>query len=161
MLEHEPLPAEAEPPGVFAEIAPTAARHPLLHPHAVRPRPAVRLSDAAPPRQLQRTELYAELLHRSGAEYGISISARPKRSEAVVFALGRHEREFSERDRDVLNVSRRPVEEALQTSEARQRVAQALSADAPAGTAVVLDEHGEIEQSSLRADRWLAARIRR
>lgn len=105
VVEHEVVPGEAEPSGAFEELSPTAAGHPLLYPHAVCPRPPVRLSEAVDSRRLERSELYRELLHRSGAEWGISIGVRPGPDEAVVFALGRHERQFSERDR-VLNLSR-------------------------------------------------------
>jgi DNA-binding CsgD family transcriptional regulator len=154
---HEAVPAAAEPPGAFQEVAPTAGRHPLLHPHAVRARSAVRLSDAVEPRLLRHTQLYGDLLHRSGAEYGISISVRPWRGEAVVFALGRHERQFSQRDRDVLDLACPAVEEALEIADARERVARALAFGPPRGIAVaILDVHGEIEQSSPDADRWLA-----
>jgi DNA-binding CsgD family transcriptional regulator len=155
-IEHEALPSDAEPPGAFLQTAPVAARHPLLHPHAVRPGPAVRLSDAVEPARLQHSALYGELLHRSGAEYGISIGVRPIPGESVVFALGRHERQFSVRDRDVLNLTTPVIERALQTAEARERLLRALAADPPSGTAVVLlDDYGEIQQSSAEAHRWL------
>jgi hypothetical protein len=154
---HEAVPATAEPPGAFAEVAPTAGRHPLLYPHAVCARAAVRLSDAIEPRVLRHTRLYGELLHRSGAEYGISISVRPRRGEVVVFALGRHERQFSERDRDVLDLARPGVEEALEIADARERVAHVLASRPTRGVAVaLLNADGEIEQSSPDADRWLA-----
>jgi DNA-binding CsgD family transcriptional regulator len=157
IVEREAMPGAAEPPGGFAQIAPAARTHPLLYPHAVRPRPAVKLSDVVEPRRLQRSELYADLLRPSGAQYGVSISVRPNRREAVVFALGRRDRDFSERDRDVLNVSQPVLEEALQGADARRRAARALDCDPSAATAAVaLDEHGEIEQSGPRADRWLA-----
>lgn len=156
-IEHEASPAEAEPYQAFEHFAPSASRHPLLYPHAVRPRPAVRLSDAVEPRLLHRSELYGELLQCSGAEYGISIAVRPRAGEAVVFALGRHERQFSERDRDVLDVTRPAVERALEAADARQLLLRALSSDPPPGTAVVLlDDYGEIEASIPDADRWLA-----
>jgi hypothetical protein len=145
------------PRHAFEQLAPSASRHPLLHPHAVRPRPAVRLSDAVEPRLLRHSELYGELLQRSGAEYGISIAVRPFAGETVVFALGRHERQFSERDRDVLDVAQPAVERALAAAQARQLLLRALSSDPPPGTAVVLlDAYGEIEVSSPDADRWLA-----
>ena len=51
-------------------------------------------------RGLLRSELYGDLLHRSGVEYGIAISITHRAREAVVAGLGRTEREFSERDRD-------------------------------------------------------------
>ncbi len=157
-VEHEAVPADAEPWLAFQKLSSTASAHPLLHPHAVGARPAVRLSDAIEPRRLLRSELYAELLHRSGGEYGISIAVRPERSgpDILVFALGRHEREFSERDRDVLDVARPGLEDALQLTEARQRLLVALASNPPAGTGVVLlDNCAEIQYSSPEAERWL------
>jgi DNA-binding CsgD family transcriptional regulator len=156
-VEHEAAPAGAEPRLAFQEVSSTASRHPLLHAHALNPRAAVRLSDAIEPRRLQRSELYGELLHRSGGEYGISIAVRPYPGETLVFALGRHEREFSERDRDVLDLARPGLEHTLRLAEARQRLLLALASDPPAGTGVVLlDDSGEIQYSSPDADRWLA-----
>lgn len=156
-IEHEAVPREAEPPGAFARVAPTEARHPLLHAHAAHPGPAVRLSDAVEPRALRRSELYGDLLHRSGAEYGMSIGVSPRAHETVVLALGRHERQFSERDRDVLDLARPAIEGALKGSDARARLVRALASAPPPGTAVMLlDHYGEIEHSSLEAERWLA-----
>jgi PAS domain-containing protein len=156
-VEHEAAPAEAEPPLAFQEVSSTASCHPLLHPHAVGARGAVRLSDAIEPRRLERSELYGELLQRCGGEYGISIAVRPHAGETLVFALGRHEREFSERDRDVLDVARPGLEHTLQLAEARRRLLLALASNPPAGTGVVLlDDHGEIQYASPEAQRWLA-----
>ena len=118
-VRHEAVPAEAEPPGAFAAIVGDAAGHPLLSAHAARRRPALRLSEAVEPRRLSHSELYGDLLHRSGVEYGIAIGVRAERREAVVAGLGRTEREFSERDRDVLDLVRPALEDALRAAEAR------------------------------------------
>jgi DNA-binding CsgD family transcriptional regulator len=156
-IGHEAVPAEAEPPGAFAAIVGDAAGHPLLRAHAGRRRPALRLSDAVEPRRLSHSELYGDLLHRSGVEYAIAIGVRAGRREVVVAALGRTERDFSERDRDVLDLVRPGLEDALLAAEARGRLVRALAADPPPGTAVVLlDRYGEIEHSSLDAERWLS-----
>jgi DNA-binding CsgD family transcriptional regulator len=102
-------------------------------------------------------ERHGELLGGSDPHYGISIGVHPRRDETVVFALGRQERRFSERDRDVLDLVQPVLERALQTAEARRRLLSALAASPPPGSAVVLlDDHGEIEQSSPLADCWLA-----
>jgi DNA-binding CsgD family transcriptional regulator len=155
-VSHEAVPADAEPPGAFGAIVGDAAYHPLLAAHAVRRRPALRLSEAVEPHRLSHSDLYGELLHRSGVEYEIAIGMRTGRGEAVVASLGRTELEFSERDREVLDVVRPSLEEALRAAEARRRLA-AARADPPPGSAVVLlDRYGEIEQSSLDAERWLA-----
>jgi DNA-binding CsgD family transcriptional regulator len=156
-VRHTAVPAGAEPPGAFGALVGDAAGHPLLAAHAARRRPALRLSEAVEARGLLHSELYGDLLHRSGIEYGIAIGIRAGRREAVVAGLGRTEREFSERDRDVLDLVRPGLQDALRAAEARGRLVRALAADPPAGAAVVLlDRYGEIEHSSLRAERWLA-----
>jgi DNA-binding CsgD family transcriptional regulator len=49
------------------------------------------------------------------------------------------------------------LEAGLRTSEARGRLIRALATDPPSGSAVVLlDAYGEIELSSIDAERWLA-----
>jgi DNA-binding CsgD family transcriptional regulator len=157
VVRHEVVPADAEPPGAFAAVVGDAAGHPLLAAHAARQRAALRLSEAVEARRLSHSELFGDLLHCSGFEYGIAIGVRTARGEAVVAGLGRAEREFSERDRDVLDLVRLPLEGALRATEARRRLARALAANPPPRTAVVLmDRYGEIELSSPDADRWLA-----
>jgi DNA-binding CsgD family transcriptional regulator len=154
---HEAVPAAAEPPGAFDSVVETAADHPLLAAHAARRRRAVRLSELVEARSLTRSELYGWLLHAAGVEYEIAIGMRTGRGDAVVLGLGRTEREFSERDRDVLDIAGPVLEGALRSTQARGRLVRALAADLPPGTAVVLlNRDGEIELSSPDADRWLA-----
>jgi DNA-binding CsgD family transcriptional regulator len=156
-VDHEVVPAEAEPSAAFAAIVGDARGHPLLFAHAARRRSALRLSEAVDPRRLSHSELYGDLLHRSGVEYAIAIGVRSERREAVVAGLGRTERQFSERDRDILDLVRPALEDALRAAEARARLVRALAANPPPGTAVVLlDRYGEIEHASLDAERWLA-----
>src|SRR3954468_791969 len=154
---HEAVPAEAEPRGAFDAVVERAADHPLLAAHAARRRTALRLSELVEAGPLTRSELYGHLLHAAGVEYEIAIGMRTSRGEAVVLGLGRTEREFSERDRDVLDIAGPVLEDALQTTHARGRLVQALAAEPPPGTAVVLlNRDAEIELSSPDADRWLA-----
>ena len=109
------------------------------------------------PGELTRGELYGDLLHAAGVEYEIAIGVRTGRGEAVVAGLGRTERGFSERDRDVLDIARPELEGALRATQARGRLVRALADDPPPGTAVMLlDRDGEIELSSPDAGRWLA-----
>jgi DNA-binding CsgD family transcriptional regulator len=156
-VRHEAVPGEAEPAGAFDAIVGNATDHPLLSAHFARRRPALRMSEAVEHRRLSHSELYGDLLHRSGVEYEIAIGMRTGHGEAVVAGLGRTEREFSERDGDVLDLMGPALEDALRTADARRRLVRALLADPLPGTAVVLlDRHGEIEVSSLDAERWLA-----
>jgi DNA-binding CsgD family transcriptional regulator len=155
-VTHEVLPAEAEPPGAFEGIVGDAADHPLLAAHAARRCPALRLSDAVRPSRLSRSGLYGDLLHPAGVEYCITIGIPTERREIVVAGLGRTERDFSERDRDVLDLVRPVLEDALRDARACERLAHARAPDPLPGTAVVfLDRHGEIEQSSFDAERWM------
>jgi len=157
VVRHEAIPADAEPPGAFAAIVGDASGHPLLSAHAARRRQALRLSEAAAPHRLLHSELYGDLLHPSGVEYAIAIGVRAEHGEIVVAGLGRTERQFSERDRELLDLVRPALEAALQEAGARERLVRALAVDPPPGTAVVLlDGYGEIEHSSFDAERWLA-----
>jgi DNA-binding CsgD family transcriptional regulator len=157
VVQHAPAPVDAEPPGAFAACVGSAADHPLLSAHAAGERGALRLSETIEPRRLSHSELYGDLLHPSGFSYGIAIGIRPGRGEAVVAGLGRSEREFSERERDVLDFVRPGLERAWRVAEAREHLVRALAANPPWGTAVVLlDSYGEIEHSSVDAERWLS-----
>jgi hypothetical protein len=103
-VRHEAVPSEAEPPGAFETIVGDAVGHPLLA-HAARRRPALRLSEpSSPPPVPQRA--VRRPAPPIGVEYGIAIGVRAGRGEVVVAGLGRTEREFSERDRDVLDLVR-------------------------------------------------------
>jgi DNA-binding CsgD family transcriptional regulator len=156
-VRHEVVPADAEPQGAFAAVVGDVAGHPLLAAHAARRRAALRLSEAVDARRLSHSPLFGDLLHVSGFEYGIAIGVRTERREAVVAGLGRSERQFSERDRDVLDLVSPALERALRSADARGRLARALATDpAPETAVVLLDLYGEIELSSPDADRWLA-----
>src|SRR3954462_14587922 len=156
-VDHEATPVGAEPPGAFEAVVGHAGDHPLLAAHAASRRSALRLSEVVERGALTRGELYGDLLHAAGVEYEITIGMRTGRGEALVAGLGRTEREFSERDRDVLDIARPGLEEALLATQARGRLVRALADDPPPGTAVMLlDRDGEIELSSADAGRWLA-----
>jgi DNA-binding CsgD family transcriptional regulator len=156
-VHHEAAPADAESRGAFASLVGNAADHPLLAAHASRRRPALRMSEVTEPGALARSALYGDVLHSAGVEYEIAIGMRAGRGETVVAALGRTEREFSERERDMLDLARPALEGALRATQARGRLVRALADDPPPGTAVMLLDHdGEIELSSPNARRWLA-----
>jgi DNA-binding CsgD family transcriptional regulator len=154
---HECAPTDAETPGAFASHVARAADHPLLAAHARRRRGALRLSEALEPRRLRRSELYGDVLHPAGVEYEMAIGMHPQRGAAVVASLGRTEREFSEHDRDVLDVVRPGLETALDAARAHERLVRALASNPPPGLAVMLlNRWGEVEHSSIDAERWLS-----
>jgi hypothetical protein len=96
-----------------------ARDHPLIAVHATRRRPALRFSEVVKPGVLIRDELYGDLLHAADVDYEIAIDVRSGRGKTVVARLGRTERGFSERDRDVLDIARPGLERALQAPQAR------------------------------------------
>jgi DNA-binding CsgD family transcriptional regulator len=156
-VRHTAVPGGAEPAGAFEAVVRDAAGHPLLARHAPGRCSALRLSDVTERSALAHDELYGDFLHASGVEYEIAIGARTGQGEAVVVGLGRTEREFSERDRDVLDIARAGLERELGISEARSRLARTLAGDPPPDTAVILlDRDGEIQLSNPDAARWLA-----
>jgi DNA-binding CsgD family transcriptional regulator len=156
-VRHEAIPAGAEPRGAFAAIVGDSGGHPLLSAHADRRRPSLRLSEAVEPSHLFHSELYGDLLHPSGVEYAITIGVRTERREMLVAGLCRTEVQFSERDRDVLDLVCPGLEDALRDAEARERLDRALATNPPPGTAIVLlDRYGEIEHASPDSERWLA-----
>src|SRR5215210_208806 len=155
-IDHQAIPPGAEPSGAFEAVVGHARDHPLLAAHAARRRPALRLSEVVEPGVLTRGELYGDVLHAAGVEYEIAIGISSGRGEAVVAGLGRTERGFSERDRDVLDIARPGLERALRATQARGRLVRALADNPPPGTAVLLlDRDGEIELSGPDAGRWL------
>jgi hypothetical protein len=115
-----------------------ARDHPLIAAHATRRRPALRFSEVVKPGVLIRDELYGDLLHAADVDYEIAIDVRSGRGKTVVAGLGRTERGFSERDRDVLDIARPGLERALRATQARGRLIRALADDPPPGTAVLL-----------------------
>jgi DNA-binding CsgD family transcriptional regulator len=156
-VRHEAVPAEAERADAFGALVGRASDHPLLAAHAAGRRPALRLSELVERDPFAHCDLYGDLLHASGIEYEIAIGMRTGHGEAVVAGLGRAEREFSERDRDVLDIAGAGLEDALNAAYAYERLDVALAADPSAGTAVLLlDGHGELDRSNTVGERWLA-----
>lgn len=152
-VRHVAFPPDAEPPGAFAALVRSAGDHPLLAAHGRGRRRALRLSEAGG----ASGELHAELLRPSAADYQVSVGLRTGQGRAVAVGLGRRDRDFSVRDADLLDAVQPAVEGALRRTQARERLLRALATDPPPGTAVVLlDRWGEIEHSSLEAERWLA-----
>src|SRR5260370_42607878 len=111
-----------------------AAGHPLPRARAGGGRAALRLSDIDEPRRMTQSELYGELLHPSGIEYDITIGMHTGHGEVLVAGLGRTDREFSQRDADVLDLVCPGLSLAVRAAGARARLVRALVADRPSGT---------------------------
>ena len=84
-------------------------------------------SDIITRRELHRTELYREAYLPMGVEYQMAIGL-PSPPELVIgIALNRGRRDFSERDRRVLNLIRPPMIQALRTVERYSELSRRLA----------------------------------
>ena len=102
--------------------------HPLVRYHAGNPDGASRrISDLQPPRIFQRTALYNDYYRNVGIDHAIAVPLFVDSSLLVSFVLNRKGRDFSERDREVLDLVRRPLAALYRNALALDGVQQALS----------------------------------
>ena len=84
--------------------------HPLVRYHAGSPDGGSRkISDSLPPRAFRRTALYNEYYRRIGIDHAIAVPLFVNRNLLVSFVLNRTRRDFSERDRALLDLVRQPL----------------------------------------------------
>jgi DNA-binding CsgD family transcriptional regulator/PAS domain-containing protein len=114
---HDLLP---DGPRRFARIR---DEHPILaHFERCRDGSAVKLSDFFAPAQYRRLRFYQEFFRPAGVEHQLSM-ALPRRGPRLIrITLNRRRRDFSERDRLVLNLVRLHVAQAHQNAEAFERI---------------------------------------
>lgn len=113
-------------------------QHPTVAYHASHPGGrACKLSDFLSLRELHRLELYDEVLAPLGIEHQIVITMPAPGSLLIGLPLHRDRRDFSERDRTVLDLVRPHLVRALRHAEARTNARRALEL-AKGGHAVVL-----------------------
>jgi DNA-binding CsgD family transcriptional regulator len=157
-VRHEAVPAEAERPGTFDAVVRHASDHPLLAAHmrhAGAPLCGCRSSCS------HERSPTALSVRRPASRRRSGVRDRDRRSHRSRRGRRRrprpHRARFSERDRDVLDITAPRIEGELRATQARGRLVRALAADPPPGTAVVLlNRDGEIELSSVEAELWLA-----
>ena len=147
------------------------ARHAHQHPviaHYMRTRDGRprTISDFMTPEQFHKTALYEHLYARLGAEDQLSCTLPLEAPLLVGIALNRTSRDFSARDREVLNLIRPHVLAAYRNAQVYTRLRStianlALAADGLVDGLVVLDRRGRIEYATPHAaallDHWLGA----
>jgi DNA-binding CsgD family transcriptional regulator len=102
--------------------------HPLVRYHAENPDGAShRISDSQPSRIFQRTALYNDYYRNVGIDHAIAVPLFVDSSLLVSFVLNRKGRDFSARDREVLDLVRRPLAALYRNALALDGVQQALS----------------------------------
>jgi DNA-binding CsgD family transcriptional regulator len=136
-----PFPAGAE--AAFAELA---HQHPLIRRYAeTGDGSAAKISDVWSVETWHDSEIFRRFYGRLGVEYQMAIALPAPRPIVIGIALNRHEDDFSERDRAVLNLVRPHLAQAWRRAREYERfdalVATAAGVLADSGTGViVLDE---------------------
>ncbi len=137
--------------------------HPLVRYHAQNPDGAShRISDSQPAPIFQRTALYNDYYRNVGIEHAIAVPLFVDSSLLVSFVLNRKGRDFSERDREVLDLVRRPLAALYRNALALDGVHQALM-QVTADTSddgwmlVSLDAARRVSGIAPRVDPWFNA----
>ena len=138
-------------------------QHPVCHHHEVTGDfRALKLSDFISRSELHRTEIYCEWLRPFGAEYEMTVGLDAPLSHTKVFLFDRGKgRDFTERDRAVLDFLRPHLANLYEAAQARRRAAQAVAVleESDAGL-VLLDSLWRIEHATPEALRLLSAYFR-
>jgi DNA-binding CsgD family transcriptional regulator len=102
---------------------------------------AVKRSDFHSRRELHRTRLYHLMLEPCGLEYSLSVRLRsPPSSGFKVFSFDRCGRDFSERDRTIVDLLNPHLAQLYSASESRRRLRAALALHQSSEAAIVLLE---------------------
>lgn len=114
-------PDGTSPPGSTAAFAAYVHEHPLVNYYReTGDAHPVMISDFLSHRDFQRLNLYGEYFRWIGVEYQMGFGLPVGGPEVVGIALNRAARDFTEDDRDLLNVIRLPLVTALQRARQRQ-----------------------------------------
>jgi DNA-binding CsgD family transcriptional regulator len=121
---------------------------------------AVKISDFVSAREWHRTQIYQRLYRRLGFEDQLGLCLGPRNREFFSVVLSRGNRNFSEHDRELLNLLRPQIAQAHANARALERLRrgylQQLKTDnCLTQTAVLLDRQGRVRHCPLRARRWL------
>ncbi len=150
------------PPEAFEGWARYAYQNPLVKRHArTRDGRAYRFSDVAEPSELDRLELFREFYSSLGVRHQIAFTLPSPPHLTYGLALSRGGRDYSERDRDVLNLTRPHLIQAYRNVQARERAARLIEAlrsgvDA-SGEAIAIVDGGTIAFASSGAREQLHA----
>ena len=102
--------------------------HPLVRYHAGNPDGrSHRISDSLSDRSFQRTPLFNDYYRRVGIDHVIAVPMLVDSSLLVSFVLNRKGRDFSERDREVLDLVRRPLAALYRNAMALDSIHKALA----------------------------------
>lgn len=122
--------------------------HPLVHYHAdLRGAGAHRISDSVPFARFRHTALYSDYYRRIGIDHAVALPIQVDERRLVSFVLNRRGRDFSDRDRDALDMVAAPLARLYAQSEAIER----------AGLAGLRLNTSELTARERQVLHWLAA----
>ncbi|MDX6649198.1 MAG: hypothetical protein QOJ97_1149 [Solirubrobacteraceae bacterium] len=134
-----------------------AGDNPLVQ-HFARTRDgrAYRFSDVVVPGRFRRTAIFQELYRPLGIDHQLAFALPSAPGLTIGIALSRGGRNFSERDRQVLNLTRPHLIQAYRNSELRERLGGIVEGmrtglDAEGTALIVLDGEGAVTFASTRA----------
>lgn len=139
-----------------------AHQNPLMSHYArTRDGRAYRFSDVADQRELDRLELFSEFYRSLGVRHQIAFTLPSPPHLTFGLALSRGGRNYSDRDRDVLNLTRPHLIQAYRNVQARERAADLIEAlrrgvDA-GGEAIAIVDAGQLSFVSQAARGFLLA----
>ncbi len=155
-----------DPPEVkFPESEQVFARHIHEHPLVVSYQRAhdgraQKISDFLTQRQFHRLGLYNELYRQMSAEHQMAITLSPAQPSFIALTLNRSRRDFSERDRPLLNLLRPHLIQAYYNAEAVTQMQQKLAGleralyELDYGV-IVLSEKQRVREMTDRARQWV------
>jgi DNA-binding CsgD family transcriptional regulator len=123
---------------------------------------AIKLSDFLSRREYHKLELYSLVYRRLRTEYQMSVGLPAPRPLVVGIALNRERRDFSERDRELLDLARPHLARLHRDLQARRNAEGTLTAlqravEAGGQGVVLLEADGRPALVSARAAAWLEA----
>lgn len=158
--------AEPIDPRMFSDL-PIYEQHMTEHPrimhyHRIQDEGALKVSDFLTPRQFHRLGLYNEYFRGLGVEDLMAIPLPAPPPLARGFGLFRGRRDFSERERLLLNLLRPHLAQAYANAQAVTAMQQELTLWGQASEmsgqgVVVLTKEGQVRLMTPRARGWLAA----
>lgn len=121
---------------------------------------ALKITDLIDRTELHRLPVYTELFRPLRLEYEMGIALSVGSASSVAVALYRTTRDFSERDRLMLNAVRPHLREAHEAARGLTRLARETDNRASARTTaregVAIDRRGTVRRMSRRAHAWLS-----
>ena len=147
----------------LAGLAQYIDQHPLIGRYQqTRDGQAYKVSDFLSQAAYHRLPLYNEVYRLLDTEYQMAFALPSPPSLIVGLAFNRRQQDFSERDREVLNLLRPHLIQAYRNAEAvsqtRQDLAHVQQAmEAQGWGLIVLSPEGRIRQMTPRAQQWVSA----